>query len=310
MKKITTFLGCVGVVCLFWGCSSDSNLLVPENTLSDKPALSSADNTPANISSSSVQAPASSDTGTVNPGETNPAPDPGTPTETEPVTVTKTVVIQQDPNLGDIPTPNYRQDEVFCWTDECRAKYAGMTSNPEIQSSSSISIDIGMSQEAQDPPVINGNTMTDSRDGNTYKLQTVAGKLWTAENMKYKTSTGTFCEDGSGNDVCAKYGGFYTYAAAHRVCPGGWRLPTPAEATAANKEAGHKWWTVGGRFKLTTSGEVDAYGLAGEQGYLWLESDGENNAWRVEDYSEKELEEATQASDRAFNVRCVQADPE
>ena len=101
MKKITTFLGCVGVVCLFWGCSSDSNLLVPENTLSDKPALSSADNTPANISSSSVQAPASSDTGTVNPGETNPAPDPGTPTETEPVTVTKTVgKIPAEPPLG------------------------------------------------------------------------------------------------------------------------------------------------------------------------------------------------------------------
>lgn len=300
MRKITTFLGCVGVVGLFWGCSAEDDLLSPNGALAEIPAISSAIQSET-TSSSSVAAPGNTDPGVVTPGNQEQPPTQDKPDTT---VIHKPVTIIED-NTSKAPSPNYLEIPVFCWTDECKA-------NPPVatSSSSAVTIDIGMSQEAQEPPTISGNTMTDNRDGNSYKLQNVAGKLWTADNMKYKTSTGTFCEDNSGTDVCAKYGGFYTYTAAHRVCPGGWRLPTPAEAEAANAAAGHKWWTVGGRFKLTTSGEVESYGLAGEQGYLWLESDGNNNAWRIEDYSGKELEEATQASDRAFNVRCVQSDPE
>jgi hypothetical protein len=114
--------------------------------------------------------------------------------------------------------------------------------------------------------------------------------------------------DHNGEDVCATYGGFYTYSRAQAVCPAGWRLPTQAEAEAANLEKGHDWWTIGGRFKLTSSGESDGYGLDGEQGYLWLAAGTENNAWRVEDYSDKQIEEATSATDRAFNVRCVEGE--
>ena len=215
--------------------------------------------------------------------------------------MTSQVIIRQDVDRGNIKIPYSSSSPVFCWTDECRANPPAIAS-----SSSALTIDIGMSVEAQDPPTVNGNTMTDNRDGNSYKLQTVAGKLWMAENIKYKTSSGLYCEAGE-KDVCATYGGFYTYAAAQRACPGEWRLPTPAEVVAANEVVGHTWWTVGGRFKLDT-GEKPQYGLDSEQGYLWLESDGENNAWRVEDYSEKKLEELTSAADRAFNVRCVKAD--
>ena len=294
MKKITTFLGCVGVVCLFWGCSSDSDILTPGGTLAEDPVLSSASNSNSAPSSSTISpVTSSSSIGSANP---NPTPSSG---EVKHDTLTRQVFIRK--GLDSVVVPYSSSSPAFCWTDECRA-------NPPVipSSSSALTIDIGMSVEAQDPPTISGNAMTDNRDGNTYKLQTVAGKLWMAENIKYKTSSGLYCEAGE-KDVCATYGGFYTYAAAQRACPGEWRLPTPAEVVAANEVVGHTWWTVGGRFKLDT-GEKPQYGLDSEQGYLWLESDGENNAWRVEDYSEKKLEELTSAADRAFNVRCVKAD--
>ena len=83
---------------------------------------------------------------------------------------------------------------------------------------------------------------------------------------------------------------------------------TIPDEEAANLEKGHDWWTIGGRFKLTSSGESDGYGLDGEQGYLWLAAGTENNAWRVEDYTGKQIEEATSATDRAFNVRCVEGE--
>mgnify|MGYP003552540390 CR=1 FL=1 len=52
--------------------------------------------------------------------------------------------------MSKIETPNYSSG-VFCWSQECETKYAGMTSNPDLQSSSSaISIDIGMSEEVHE----------------------------------------------------------------------------------------------------------------------------------------------------------------
>ena len=307
MKKITTFLGCVGVVCLFWGCSSDSDLLSPGATLADEPAITPANDTPATLSSSSVQTPTSSDAGTVAPDGTN--PNPGKPTEVKHDTVTKTVIIQQDPNLGDTPTPNYRQDEVFCWTDECRAKYAGMTSNPEIQSSSSISIDISMSQEAQVPPTKSGNTLTDNRDNNTYPLETIDGTTWMSENLRYRTEVGSYCQNSEGDDVCTKNKSvYYTYAVAQRVCPMGWRLPTQAEVEAAATSKPDSWWTIGGRFKISDDGGEVTFGLDDGQGYIWIIQSGNYTSWRIKSYSGDSVEKDFQSSEgpRAYNVRCVE----
>lgn len=307
MKKITTFLGCVGVVCFFWGCSSDSDLLSPGATLADEPAITPANDTPANLSSAAQAPISSSSSTTLPPDEKN--PNPGTP-EVRHDTVTKTVIIQKDPNLGETPTPNYRQDEVFCWSDECRAKYAGMTSNPDLQSSSSaLSIDIGMSEEAKVPPTISGNTMTDMRDNQSYKLETVANTRWMAENLRYRTENGSFCEDKEGNDVCAKNKSvYYTYGVAQRVCPMGWRLPTADEVTAAAAAQPDSWWVIGGRFKLDEEGKVSEFGLNDGQGYIWIIQNGSNTSWRIKAYSGEDVEKAFQSSEgpRAYNVRCVE----
>jgi len=137
-------------------------------------------------------------------------------------------------------------------------------------------------------------TMTDSRDGQTYKTVTIGTQTWMAENLNYKTDS-SFCYENEETN-CTKYGRLYTWVAAmdsagtwttngkgcgynktcspiypvRGVCPEGWHLPTYTE-----------WYTlimaVGGSFAGTklksqtgwndhydgTSGNgTDAYGFS------------------------------------------------
>ena len=91
-------------------------------------------------------------------------------------------------------------------------------------------------------------SMTDSRDGKTYRTVKIGDQVWMAENLNYETVNSRCYDDDPAN--CAKYGRLYTWAAAvgkdvaacgygyecglgsgdiRGACPKGWHLPSNDE---------------------------------------------------------------------------------
>ena len=145
------------------------------------------------------------------------------------------------------------------------------------------------------------NTLTDLRDGQTYKTITIApegtdySEVWMAQNLNFVTDNSWCYGDDSTN--CAKYGRLYTWAAAvgraedecgygntcglgsgdiRGACPKGWHLPSRDEWDALFTAVGDSSTAGGTKLKSATgwssSGNgTDAFGFsalpAGERDY-------------------------------------------
>ena len=128
---------------------------------------------------------------------------------------------------------------------------------------------------------ISYGSLTDSREGQTYKTVTIGMQTWMAENLNYKVDS-SWCYENSA-DSCAKYGRLYTWASVmklpdscnstscasqvmsmHRgACPSGWHVPSDDEWAALEDYIKD---SVAARLKSTagwlyTGDEVDAYGF-------------------------------------------------
>ena len=141
-------------------------------------------------------------------------------------------------------------------------------------------------------------TLTDDRDGQTYKTVKIGEQWWMAENLNYaytgvpfkvydfaSDSTSWCCDNDAAN--CAKYGRLYTWSAAmdsvgewstngkgcgygptcsptysvRGVCPEGWHLPDTTEWNALFDAVGGK--VTAGIMLKSTEGWNDYYGTSG-----------------------------------------------
>ena len=148
---------------------------------------------------------------------------------------------------------------------------AAMTSSSAKSSSSS-----GVPEGYVDPSTVVTGTMTDERDGKTYKTVTIGTQTWMAENLNYDTDA-TNCYDGR-EDLCTIYGGLYKWGAAMVVCPSGWHLPDTTEwkmlitAVGGESTAGRMLKSTSGwdDYKGENGNGTDAYSFAVlPAGYYW-----------------------------------------
>jgi len=194
----------------------------------------------------------------------------------------KTVVIRQGPGTVGL-------DTVFLSATENR------TGGRTVRDTFSVRVDAANSEIPWNESVSYG-TLTDSRDGRTYRTVVIGSQTWMAQNLNYRASTGSVDTLGAcfGNslDSCRKYGRLYSWAEAmgvggqfnsqrldpasssQGVCPVGWHLPTEqdwkrltdtilVDSTAGNSLKSTAGWVT---YSSTPGNGSDAFGFRGLPG--------------------------------------------
>lgn len=99
-------------------------------------------------------------------------------------------------------------------------------------------------------------------DSKTYKTVKIGNQTWMAENLNYKTSSGSWCLNNADSN-CVKYGRLYDWGTARVVCPNGWHLPSSGEWGILVKTIGNN---AGTKLKATSGwgnyNGTDDYGFA------------------------------------------------
>lgn len=169
------------------------------------------------------------------------------------------------------------------------------SSSVALSSSSSSAVIPGSSSVTQGPGTESGinsveGSLTDTRDGHSYKTVTIGSQTWMAQNLNYETAN-SYCYRNNASN-CTKYGRLYTWAAAmdsvgswsangkgcgygktcsptypvRGVCPTGWHLPTHAEwntlftAVGGQSTAGNMLKSTNGWY--SSGNGTDAYSFS------------------------------------------------
>lgn len=84
------------------------------------------------------------------------------------------------------------------------------------------------------------STFVDARDQISYTTQKIGDLTWMLDNLQFETDS-SWCMN-KDPEKCKEYGRLYTWNAAMKACPDGWRLPTQEEwMNLALHIAGEEW---------------------------------------------------------------------
>ncbi len=76
------------------------------------------------------------------------------------------------------------------------------------------------------------SSITDDRDGKTYRITEIGGVSWFCENLKYAGAGTPYSDSEPMSDI---FGRFYTFNELENVCPDGWSVPSEEDWTALAK---------------------------------------------------------------------------
>ena len=169
--------------------------------------------------------------------------------------------------------------------------------------------------------MIKAESLTDSRDGQTYKTIEIGTQTWMAENLNYKTDS-SFCFNNADSN-CVKYGRYYNWATAMEgegVCPAGWHLPSLVEwnvliyALGGNDSAGKALKSVPGWNSVILGS--DDYGFSAlPAGNFSIDDKGdrkfknEDYSWRLSNYRFANYWSSTEYDDkRAYGINLYGSD--
>lgn len=172
--------------------------------------------------------------------------------------------------------------------------------------------------------------LTDGRDGQKYKTIRLGDRWWLAENLRFEVKDG-WIYDGDPKNLPV-YGRLYTWEAAKKACPSGWRLPTDREWMALAKRFGGysnyekgKWKDIddpvkayqslieGGNsgFAALLGGWRDTSGSYSNQGVYggyWSGTERDASyAWYYYFFYYGKLYRSNFNKGHGFSVRCLQA---
>jgi uncharacterized protein (TIGR02145 family) len=100
-------------------------------------------------------------------------------------------------------------------------------------------------------------TMTDPRDGKTYKTIRIGKQIWMAENMNHRLPN-SWCYNNA-DKHCDEFGRLYNYLGATQACPPGWVLPRADQWDSLIRFLG----TEGAALKLKEGGSTGFNALYG-----------------------------------------------
>jgi len=192
--------------------------------------------------------------------------------------------------IGTVPTP------------EMRARYKEKLKRAKALYKRLNSIE--QQKDKKIEPAVQGDFFIDPRDNEKYKIITIEDPLlginiqWFAENLRFKTPN-SWSYDNDEKYVKA-LGRLYTWDAAHKACPSGWRLPNErdwdllinkygGEVLAGKALKSTKGWDNNGNgtnesgFTGLPGGRRNANGSfsdLGGHGYWWSSTeDSSTSAW-------------------------------
>ena len=191
--------------------SSSSSSVVPKSSSSSVEPVKMSSSSVVRSSSSAKPVSVSSSSSSVVPKSSS--------SSVEPVKMSSSSVVRSSSSAKPVSVSSSSSSSMPKSSSSLPRSSSSWSETIETESSSSLGV--------VDPSTVIKGSMTDSRDGQTYKTVQIGTQTWMAQNLNYETED-SYCY-GDSLKYCIKYGRYYTWAAAKIACPSGWHLPTRAE---------------------------------------------------------------------------------